>query len=83
MRWLHHIQSICNKANKSLNFLWRNPSKCSINVKENAYLTIVRPLLEHAACIWDPYQEYLIYDLEKIQRRAARRVLSKLTIIAV
>ena len=69
MRWLHHIQSICNKANKSLNFLRRNLSKCSINVKENAYLTIVRPLLEYAACVWDPYQEYLIYDLEKIQRR--------------
>ena len=76
MRWLHHIQSICNKANKSLNFLRRNLSKCSINVKENAYLTIVRPLLEYAACVWDPYQEYLIYDLEKIQRRAARWVLS-------
>ena len=59
-----HIQSICNKANK---FLWRNLSKCSINVKENAYLTIVRPLLEHAACVWDPYQEYLIYDLEKFK----------------
>ena len=85
MRWLHHIQSICNKSKKSLNFLRRNLSKCSINVKENAYLTIVRPLLEYAACVWDPYQEYLLYDLEKIQRRAARWVLSnyKLAIIAV
>ena len=74
-----------NKAKKSLNFLRRNLSKCSINVKENAYLTIVRPLLEYAACVWDPYQEYLLYDLEKIQRRAARWVLSnyKLAIIAV
>ena len=26
--------------------------------------------------VWDPYQEYLKYDLEKIQRRAARWVLS-------
>ena len=31
--------------------------------------------LEYAACVWDPYQEYL-YDLEKIQQRAARWVLS-------
>ena len=25
---------------------------------------------------WDPYQEHLIYDIEKIQRHAARWVLS-------
>jgi len=30
----------------------------------------------YAACAWDPHQGYLIYDLEKIQRRAARWVLS-------
>ena len=76
MRWFHYIQAICNKANKSLNFLKRNLSKCSINVKENACLTKVRPLLEFAACVWDPYQEYLIYNLKEIQRRAARWVLS-------
>ena len=34
---------------------------------------MVRPLLEHAAGVGDPYQEYLIHDLEKIQQRAARR----------
>ena len=69
---------MCSKANRSLNFLRRNLSKCSsdTDIKENAYLTIVRPTLEYAACVWDPHQEYLIYDIEKIQRRAARWVLS-------
>jgi len=38
--------------------------KCSSHVKANEYLTIVRPLLEYAACVWDPYQEYLIYDFQ-------------------
>ena len=37
---------------------------------------IVCSLLEYEACIWDPYQEYLIYEIEKIQRRAARWALS-------
>ena len=73
--WSHHISSICSKANRSLNFLCHNLSKCSSDIKENAYLTIVRPTLEYAACVWHPYQEYLIYDIEKIQRRAARWVL--------
>ena len=60
-----------NKANKSLNFLQRNLNKFT-SVKENVYLTIVRSLLEYAACDWDPYQKYLTHDLEKIQQRAAK-----------
>ena len=76
MQWSHHISSMCSKANRSLNFLRCNLSKCSSDVKENAYLTIVRPTLEYAACIWDPHQEYLIYEIEKIQRCSARSVLS-------
>ena len=60
MHWSHHISSMGSKANRSLNFLRHNLSKCSSDIKENAYLTIVRPTLEYAACVWDPYQEYLI-----------------------
>ena len=76
MHWSHHITAMCKKANKSLNVIRRNLSKCHQDVKISAYLTIVRPLLEYAACIWDPHQEYLIYEIEKIQRRAARWALS-------
>jgi len=64
------------RAVKANSFLRRNLSKCSSDIKENAYLTIVRPTLEYAASVWDPYQEYLTYDIEKIQRCAARWVLS-------
>ena len=48
----------------------------SSRYKISAYLTIVHPLLEYAACIWDPHQEYLIYEIDKIQRQAARWALS-------
>ena len=62
MQWSHHILSTCSKANISLNFLHRNLNKCSRNVKENAYLTIIfRPSLEYTAWAWDPYHEYLMY----------------------
>ena len=76
MQWSHHIDGICKKASKVLNFIWRNLSKCSTEVKSTAYLTLVRPILEYAASVWDPHQQYLIDNIKKIQRRAARWVLS-------
>ena len=45
IQWSHHIQAMCIKANRSLNFLRHNLSKCSSNVNQNAYITIIRPLL--------------------------------------
>ena len=66
MHWSHHITAMCKKTNKSLNFIL---NKCHQDVKINSYLTIVRPYLntQHVA-IWDPHQECLIYEIEKIQR---------------
>ena len=34
----------------------------------------MRPCLEYAAAIWDPYDQKQIQNLEKIQRRVARFV---------
>ena len=75
LSWHPHIANITNKASKTLNFLKRNLSKCSLLVKASAYLTLVRPLLEYAAAVWDPHYQIDIQLLEKIQRRAARWVL--------
>ena len=63
---------MCKKANKSLNFVRQNLSKCHQDVKISAHFTIVQLLLEYAACIWGPYKEYLIYEIEKIWRWIAR-----------
>ena len=45
-------------------------------LEATAYLTIVRPSMEYAAVIWDPYHHNNIQQLEKVQRRAARWVLN-------
>ena len=37
----------------------------------------VRPLLEHAASVWDPYSQKNIAKIEAVQRRAARFVLNR------
>ena len=76
LSWSPHISNIAAKANRTLNFLKCNLSCCSSNIKATAYLTIVRPSMEYAAVIWDPYHHNNIQQLEKVQRRAARWVLN-------
>ena len=41
-----------------------------------AYEMLVKPKVEYAASVWDPYTKSQISNLEKIQRRAARFVLN-------
>ena len=55
LSWSPHISNVVNKASRTLNFLKRNLNKCSKQVKESAYLTMVRPQLEYASAVWDPY----------------------------
>ena len=74
MSWASHINAIVHKASRTLNFIKRNLYLCTKEVKEIAYLTLVRPCLEYASSVWDPYQLYLIYDIEKIQRRSSRQM---------
>jgi len=76
LSWSSHIDHISTKANKILNFLKRNLNGCSSSVKASAYLMLVRPSMEYAAAIWDPYHHNDILQLEKVQRRAARWALN-------
>ena len=59
------------KANLSLGFLWRNLSSCPERVKEAAYKAIVRPHMEYASSVWDPYLKKHVKQIEGVQRRAA------------
>ena len=69
-----HIDSVCKKANSALAFLKRNLSSCKCEMKSDAYLMYVRPILEYAACSWAPHTKCNIDKLESVQRRAARFV---------
>ena len=45
-------------------------------MKAIAYKTFVRPILEYASSVWDPYTQGNKDKLEAVQRRAARFVCS-------
>ena len=72
MSWSKHINQITGKASRTLGFLRRNLGRCNTTTKATAYTTLVRPVLEYAASVWDPHHATAIRDLEQVQRRAAR-----------
>ena len=72
-----HINNLVIKTSKVLNFIKRNLSNCSSETRASAYLSLVRPIMEYASCVWDPHEIVNIQALEKVQRRAARWVLSE------
>ena len=75
LNWNQHIEDVSKKANSSLAFLRRNVTSCPPDVKAQCYKSLVRPILEYASPVWDPYTGTSISQLEAVQRRAARFVM--------
>ena len=71
-KWHEHISNICLNATRTLNFVRHNTYCCSQEAKNLAYLSLIRPHLEYAAAVWDPYMAKDIQQLKRVQRRAAR-----------
>ena len=67
------------EANRTVGFLRRNFKQCTKEVKAATYSTMVRPVLEYSATVWDPHLQKDIKSLEQVQRRAARYVYNDYT----
>ena len=81
LSWKPHVDTICKKANQTRAFLQRNLKDCPRDVKSQCYKTYVRPVVEYASVAWDPVGEgnqHLRYQIETVQRRAARFVYGDL-----
>ena len=74
LSWKAHI-SQTNKISKSIGINSRSSffSQKS-HIKANAYKTLVRPQIEYASTIWDPFTQENQNKIEMVQRRAARFV---------
>jgi hypothetical protein len=77
LRWNQHITNITNKANRTLGFLRRNLQINHPQLKTTAYNSLVRPSVEYATTVWDPYTKDNIRKVEMVQRRAARFTLNR------
>ncbi|KAJ8876169.1 hypothetical protein PR048_024078 [Dryococelus australis] len=74
LRWIKQVERVVAKGRRALGMLGRMLKGVRCEVKEKAYSTMVRPMLEYAAAVWDPYVEVEMRELEKVQRKAARWV---------
>lgn len=77
MKWNDHIDKICSAAQRKLGFLRRNFKYATVEAKLVAYKALIRPILEYGCVIWDPYHKKYIERLEKVQRSAARYIMSR------
>jgi hypothetical protein len=72
LKWQNQVQSARNMANRKLGIL-NHTFKCKESeLYKQLYVAYVRPLLEFAVPVWNPYLKSDIRTLEKVQRRATR-----------
>lgn len=77
LRWNRHVDYIYGKAMSKLWYLRRSLKHATSSTKLAAYKTLVRPTLEYADVIWDPYTSRNISKLEEIQKKALRFIYNK------
>lgn len=77
LNWSCHIENVCSQASRTLRLIQRTLGSSPKDVKAAAFNTLVLPQLEYAAMLWDPYQAFLVDNLQMVQRRAARFVLNR------
>ncbi|KAJ8867135.1 hypothetical protein PR048_032999 [Dryococelus australis] len=59
------VERVVAKGRRALGMLGRVLKGVSCEVKEKAYGTMVQPMLEYAAAVWDLYMEVEVLELEK------------------
>ena len=72
LRWKIHIDMIASKANRVLGMLVKTFTSRDTYLWKLLYVSLVRPHLEFASSVWNPYLKGDIDTLEKIQMRASK-----------
>ena len=54
LSWKPHIEYVCGKAIKLIEFFNHNLYTCSKELKEQSYKQFVLPVLDYGSSFWDP-----------------------------
>ena len=69
-----HIQACVNKANKIVAIIFKTFDYMDAETFKLLFKSLVRPHLEYAVPVWSPHQDHLIKAIEKVQKRATKRI---------
>ena len=72
LTWNDHISGICNKTRKLIGLMYRKFHHCHPDLMLKLYKAFIRPHLEYATQVWDPYLIKNIELLERVQGFALR-----------
>ena len=72
LKWSAHEKNAANKANSVLGTLRSTFMYWTKETTKTLYTTFVRPHLEYAASVWNPYRKKDEQILESVQRRATK-----------
>ena len=77
LTWASHINTICTRAKKVIGLLYRQFfNHTSSQTQLKLYKALVRPHLEYAAQVWDPYMTKDVSKLENVQKFALKVCLN-------
>ena len=68
LKWASHINTISNKANSVLGFINHNLKHTNRDLREIAYTSLVRSILEYSSTVWDAFYQKDIDGLERVQQ---------------
>ena len=76
LSWLPHITSLCNKTRRLVGMVYRKFYQHSDSrTLLKLYLSIIRPHIEYASPVWDPYHKTEIEAIESVQKFALKMCL--------
>ena len=72
LKWADHIQSAVAKANREIGIIRNSFKSLDLISLRLLYCSLVRPHLDYAVSVWNPYFKKDINLLEGVQRRATK-----------
>lgn len=74
LKYNKHVSDIVHKAMSRVRSILLCFKSRNRTLLKKAFITYVRPLLEYCCCIWSPHYNYLIDNIERVQRYFTKRV---------
>ena len=63
--WKKHISTVAARGHSKLAFLNRNLKGCPKMLRDTAYISVIRPALEHSCSVWHPHKKVIRTKFKK------------------